>query len=315
MKSSPASTNSITRAYARRTEESQVQFEVLGPLQVFDDNMAEVRISRPRQRSLLAVLLLYANQPLSSGRLAEALCEGETGRSGSVLRTHILQLRRYPVLTDRVRTVPGGYLMVVEPGELDLDQFRGLTEKGRWAVRNGDHRVAIDLLTRAFQLWREPVLADIPRTLAMAQAANRLIDERRIAGEYLVTSRLAVGDHRELLGELRERVQANPLDERAWEQLMLALYRCGRQAEALDAFVQVRAILADEYGIDPGAGLRQLHLQILAGDPALNLGLSAILRATARPKLTRPRPSVASPVGARPQPGCRPGKSSVRMVC
>ena len=249
-----------------------MRFELLGPLRVSTDDGAPVTITRARQRGLLAVLLLYANQPLSAGRLSESQREGETGCSGSALRTHIWQLRRRSsALAQRLHTAPGGYLIRVGPGELDLDRFREHTEKGREALRLGDHRTVVAELTAACALWRGPELADLPRTPAMAAAVSRLMDERLIVDEHLTTARLALGDHRELLGELRERVQVDPLAERSWEQLVLALYRSGRQAEALDSLVRARTTLADKYGIDPGPGLRELHMRILAGDPALEL--------------------------------------------
>lgn len=229
-------------------------------------------ITRARQRGMLAVLLLYANRPLSAGQLSESQREGESGCSGSALRTHIWQLRRCDhELTEHLHTVPGGYLIRVSPGELDLDDFRSHTERGRQALRVGDHAAAVAELTAARALWRSPELADLPRTPAMAAAVSRLTDERLIVDEHLTTARLALGEHRELLGELRERVGVDPLAERSWEQLALALYRSGRQAEALDALMSARSMLADRYGVDPGPGLRDLHMRILAGDPDLEL--------------------------------------------
>lgn len=249
-----------------------MRFNLLGPLRVTTDDGASVTITRARQRSLLTVLLLYANQPLSAGRLSESQREGETGCSGSALRTHIWQLRRCGcALAEHLHTVPGGYLIRVGPGELDLDQFRAHTERGRQALRMGDHETVVTELTAARALWRSPALADLPRTPAMAAAVSRLMDERLIVDEHLTTARLALGDHRELLGELRERVQVDPLAERSWEQLALALYRCGRQAEALDSLMRARTTLADRYGVDPGPGLRELQMRILAGDPELEL--------------------------------------------
>jgi DNA-binding SARP family transcriptional activator len=252
-----------------------VRFELLGPLRLTMDDGTPVVITRGRQRGLLAVLLLYANEPLPAGRLSEFLCEGEVGCSGSALRTHIWQLRRCSsVLAQHLHTVPGGYLIRAEPGKIDLYRFREHSKKGRDALRVGDNRTAVEELTAACALWRGPALADLPRTLAMAATVDRLKDERLIVDEHLTTARLALGDHRELLGELRERVRTDPLAERSWEQLALALYRSGRQAEALDSLTRARTTLADLYGIDPGAGLRELYMRILAGDPALELTLA-----------------------------------------
>jgi DNA-binding SARP family transcriptional activator len=249
-----------------------VRFELLGPLRVTTDEGVSIRVTRARQRSLLTVLLLYANQPLSAGQLSESQRDGETSCSGSALRTHIWQLRRCdPALAERLRTVPGGYLVRVAPHELDLYRFRAHTDKGRQALRMGDHQTVVTELTAARALWRSPELADLRQTPAMAAAASRLMDERLIVDEHLTTARLALGDHRELLGELRERVAVDPLAERSWEQLALALYRSGRQAEALDSLMRARTTLADQYGVDPGPGLRELHMRILAGDPALEL--------------------------------------------
>jgi len=254
-----------------------MQFKVLGPLKVIGDDGEHLQISRGRQRGLLAVMLLRANEPLSPGRLADAQYDGAAGRSGSALRTDIWQLRRgYPPLAHRLRTVSGGYLIEVRPGESDVDQFHALADQGQRALHDAEYRPAADLLGEACSVWRDPAIADIPATLAMVHARDRLLDERQVACEYLATARMALGHHRELLGELRERVLRWPLAEAGWEQLMLALYRCGRRSEALGTFTQARKILVTEYGIDLGARLRCLQKQILVGDPVLDLPAAII---------------------------------------
>jgi DNA-binding SARP family transcriptional activator len=244
-------------------------FDVLGPLRVTGDDGAPVPISRPRVRNLLALLLLQANRPVPSDALAEALYEPGRRLGGSALRTHIWWLRSDLAPARRVLTVPGGYRIEVHPGELDLDRFRELADAGHGYLDGGDYGNAAELLGQAAGLWRDPPLSDLPPSTDMTQVIEPLLDERRIVEELLTDARLALGDHRHMLGVLRARVAADPQDERACGQLLRALYLSGRKHEAFEAYARLRKVLANGYGASPGPGLQRLYQQILQEDPQL----------------------------------------------
>lgn len=211
---------------------------------------------------------LHSNQPLEPGRLASLLWEPE-GPGDGALRTLIWALRRRRGLAARLQRNGDGYRLEVRRGELDLDEFREIAAKGRGALASGYKSAAASLLGRALRLWREPPLADLPPTVGMQQMTESLLEERLAVTESLFEVRLALGQHRDLAAPLRAQLSVTPGHERFWEQLMLALYRSGRRVDALSAFARARALLADDYGFDPGPGLQALHQQILTDDPAL----------------------------------------------
>jgi DNA-binding SARP family transcriptional activator len=158
----------------------------------------------------------------------------------------------------------------VAPGEVDLERFEEMTERGRDALAAGNAEEAVALLREALGLWRGPPLSDFAYE-SFAQAAIAQLEELRLATvEDRVEADLALGHARELVGELRDLVARNPLRERVRGQLMLALYRCGRQAEALEAYQEFRRRLSEELGLDPGPPIQQLELAILARDPTLD---------------------------------------------
>jgi DNA-binding SARP family transcriptional activator len=256
-----------------------MRFRILGPLQLIGDD-GPVEVGRPMVRSLLAVLLLRSNQAVSSGCLAAILRDGDGGLSGSALRTHVMLLRRALGRAERLHTTTAGYLLEVRPGELDIDEFRGLAERGGESLRAGHHAKAAELLQQAVTLWREPPLVDLPLTETMNLEADQLLHERCIASDLLVEARMALGQHSQLLDELRRSADADPVNEQAWARLMLALYRSRRQAEAFDRYARLRTTLSEEYGTDPGPDLQHLYQQILCHDPALDL--------TARQPAARP---------------------------
>ncbi len=167
----------------------------------------------------------------------------------------------------RLRTHPSGYLIIAGPGELDADDFRELAGRGRDALDAGESREAAALLGRALSQWREPPLDDVPAV----PARDRLLGLRQEARDALIDARLALGEHRQVLSELRAAVTADPLREHAWAQLVTALYRSGARAEALAAFGRLRIALVSSYGIDPGPELQDLHRRVLADDPSLTL--------------------------------------------
>jgi predicted ATPase/DNA-binding SARP family transcriptional activator len=232
-----------------------MDFRILGALEVSSDGEA-LDLGGHKQRELLAVLLLHANEVVSHDRLIDALWEDDPpGGARKALQMHVSGLRKV-LGRDRVQTKASGYLLRLEHGELDLNRFLELQEQGK--------------LHEALSLWRGPALADFHyRRFAQAEIAR--IEELRLAAlEERIDGDLASGRQAELVGELEALVQANPLRERLRAQLMLSLYRCGRQADALEAYQQARQALVDGLGIEPARPLRKLHQQILKQDEVLD---------------------------------------------
>jgi DNA-binding SARP family transcriptional activator len=241
-------------------------FSILGPLEINDDAGRPVAVSRRLHRAALSLLLLNAGQPCSAASLAAGLWGDEPPLSPDVsLRSCVYGIRKVLPDSGRLKTHPSGYLITVGPSELDLDNFRDLARRGREALDCGNPGTAAALLRQAVALWREPPLADVPAV----PAKQRLLDQRKEAQEALTDARLAVGEHRHLLAELRSAVTADPVQEHAWAQLITALYRSGARAEALAAFGRLRITLISAYGIDPGPELQELHRRVLADDPTL----------------------------------------------
>ncbi len=246
-----------------------MRFSVLGRLEVISDDGAELRIHQPRQRALLAVLLLHANQEMSVSRLIESLWDQDgPGVAPGALRTQIWALRKLLAPARRLHTGEHhSYRLEVLPGELDSAQFCQLAGQGHHAVETQDLPVAVSCLSEALALWREPALANVPATLPMSPVAQRMLDDRAAARELLTEARLSLGQHASVIPELRQSTTADPGNERLWEQLMLALHGAGRTADALAAYQQARTWVQTELGLEPGPSLRQLHRRILAGDP------------------------------------------------
>jgi DNA-binding SARP family transcriptional activator len=254
-----------------------MDFRILGTLEICGDDGWPVIIRQQRPRHLLTVLLLHANRPLSANELITTLWDSpcDSSRVGA-LRTHIWTLRKLLAPAERLTKQVSGYLFTVLPGELDLHMFRLLAEQGRRAMAEHQYHEAESILARALAIWSDPPLADFPMTPAAEIASHRLIGERDALRELLTDAKLVLGQHRDLLPELEAQVAADPANEQRWAQFLLALYRSGQQVRALSAYGQVRDMLATEYGVDPGPGLRRLHLQILRADPALDSPLGVV---------------------------------------
>jgi DNA-binding SARP family transcriptional activator len=248
-----------------------MNFKILGTLEVCRDDGWPVIIRQPRLRHLLSVLLLNANRPLRPHELIAAMWDApyDDSRVGAV-RTYVWALRKLLAPAERVRKDVSGYHFTVLPGELDLDAFLGLAKQGRRAMAEHDYHEAESSLTKAIASWSDPRLADLPATQEAQIASRRLIAERDAIRELLTDAKMALGQHRDLVPELEAQVASDPVNEQKWAQLLLALYRSGQQVRALGAYGQVRDMLTAEYGVDPGPGLRRLHLQILRGDPELD---------------------------------------------
>jgi DNA-binding SARP family transcriptional activator/tetratricopeptide (TPR) repeat protein len=246
-----------------------MRFLILGPLEVRGEQ-GVVALGGNKLRGLLAVLLLQANKPVSAERLALALW-GQDAPSGVTKTVQVTVSRLRKALGDRVviATTPAGYCLQMQPDELDATRFERLVEDGARALDSGQPLHAAAVLREALSLWRGPPLADLAfEPFAPAEIA-RLEEQRLAALEARIEADLAAGRHSELVGELRRLVAVDPTRERLAAQLMLALYRCGRQADALEAYQDTRRALIADVGIEPGSRLRELQEAILRQDTAL----------------------------------------------
>jgi predicted ATPase/DNA-binding SARP family transcriptional activator len=247
-----------------------MEFRVLGSLEVIVDG-ASVSPTPRRQRALLAALLLRAGEALSSDELIDALWEdGPPPSASSLLRLYVSQVRRC-LPPERLLTRGAGYALVVEPGQLDAERFEELLAEARRARAEGNARLARSLCERALGLWRGAALADLPDESFAREAASRLEELRLQCQEESVAADLDLGRHVEVLPELEVLVARNPLRDRLRRQMMLALYRAGRQAEALACYRSAREALVEELGLEPGRELRELEQLILRQDPSLEL--------------------------------------------
>lgn len=243
-----------------------VEFRLLGSLEVRHDG-ENVMLGGQRQRTVLAALLMRPNSVASVSYLAQAVWEKPPVAPESNLRTYVAGLRRV-LGGDRLVTRPGGYLVSIQPGELDLDDFRRFADDGDKAWQEGDFTSAVEHFERALCLWRgQPLSGLLPGPVLRADIA-RLEDQRLTIAERYAHALIELGKPDTAVGDLRALIVEYPLREELWAQLMLALHRAGRQAEALDAFASARQHLIDELGIEPGARLRRVQQEILAGEQA-----------------------------------------------
>ena len=250
-----------------------MDFRLLGSLEVDQDGRA-VALG-PKQQSLLAILLVHRGEVVTADRLIDDIYGGQPPPSAiRSLHVHLSRLRK--ALGDRsVRTVQGGYVLDVERGSVDLDRLEDLAQQGRRALSGGDAATASSAFTEALGLWRGAPLADFRYADWAQPEIARLEEQRPAILEDRAEAELALGHHGELVGELDALVHEHPLRERLRGQLMLALYRSERQAEALDAYQDARRTLVEQLGIDPGRSLRELEKAILRQDPALDLTTEA----------------------------------------
>jgi DNA-binding SARP family transcriptional activator/tetratricopeptide (TPR) repeat protein len=252
-----------------------MQFRLLGPLWVSAAGDDEVKIARPKLRLLLVLLLTRANTLVSVDSLIDDMWGADPPESAlSNLRTYVWSLRRLLALADPVTapisTDPRGYMIGVPAECLDMLTFERLVAEGADARRQGDLGLVARRLEEAVGLWRGAAFQNVPLTTGTLVATAQRLEEQRLAAvEELFDARLALGRHTEVVAELQGWVVQCPLRERLWEQLMLALYRDGRQAEALAAYQRLRTHLVEEIGVEPSLPLRRLQSQILRSDPAL----------------------------------------------
>ena len=248
------------------------EFRLLGPLEAALDGRS-LALGGPKQRALLALLLLHANEVVPAERALDAIWPGADPSSAArSLQVYVSSLRK--ALGDAasaLETRPGGYVLTVVAEDLDVLRFEKLAAHGRQALQEGNADHASVLLRHALALWRGPVLADL-RYEDFAQGAVARLEELRLTTiEERIEADLALGRHAELTPELEGLVAEHPLRERLRRQLMVALYRSGRQADALAAFQDARRTLSEELGLQPGPELKELELAILRHDAALSV--------------------------------------------
>ncbi|MDP9070812.1 MAG: winged helix-turn-helix domain-containing protein [Actinomycetota bacterium] len=244
-----------------------LEFGVLGPLEVTELGRP-VALSGGKARCLLATLLVHRGRVLSTDRLIEELWEeNPPADAANALQVKVSQLRR-AIGPARLVTRCPGYSLEVEPHDVDAVRFERLVRQGRQAVARGAWQEAGTALREAGELWRGPALATVDGTSVRIEA-RRLEEARLNALEDRIDAELALGLHRELVGELQALVSEHPFRERLWAQLILALYRSGRQSEALRVYQQARQALVEQLGLEPGVELRRMEAAVLAQDPSL----------------------------------------------
>ena len=265
----------------------RLEFRILGPLVVRVDGDA-VHTGGPKQRGVLALLLLRANRVVARERLIEELFADQSPNSAEhALHNHVSRLRKLlsaaPLDEPRLVARPPGYLLRVEPGELDLERFEQLAAEGREALAAGDPATAARSLRAAEELWTGRPLGDLEFERLARLEAERLDELRLAALEVRIDAELALARHLTLVPELEALVAEHPYRERFRAQLMLALYRAGRQAESLDFYRRTRTLLDEELGIEPAVELRQLERAILVQDPSLVVAEHPTATASAPP--------------------------------
>ena len=283
-----------------------MEFGLLGPLLVCHGEMV-IPVQRGNQRTLLTTLLLSANRTVPTDEIAEILWGTRPPPSAPVtIRNYVRRLRQALGEPGRARitTQPRGYMISVSLEELDLSRFVALLESARVAARDDCWDTAADQARAALALWRGEPLVDVECDALALREIPRFTELRLQALEIRINADLLLGRHAEVAAELQDLARTHPLREQIHAMLMLALYRCGRQGEALAAYQHVRHVLVEELGIEPGTDLQVLHQRILTGDPALAV----------RPEDPSAMAGGAGPAVPRQLPGVAPhftGRESV----
>jgi DNA-binding SARP family transcriptional activator/tetratricopeptide (TPR) repeat protein/energy-coupling factor transporter ATP-binding protein EcfA2 len=280
-----------------------VAIGLLGPLEATRDGQP-VSVTAPKERVLLALLAVHANRVVPVERLLEELWPGRPpARARAALQTRVSALRRllHGEDDDQVLvTQPAGYLLRVDDDDLDASRFERLVAGGRQRASAGDDEAAVELFRAALGLWQGPALADVDRTVSLQAEATRLEEVRLATVEDLLDAELRRGAHVKVVAETEALLTAHPVRERLWAHRITALYRSGRQADALAAFNELRHHLVEELGIEPSPELRELELAVLRQDSALAAPPVALAAGSGAgppgselPGPLRPRPGVA----------------------
>ena len=254
---------------ARRVYRGTLQFRVLGPLEV-DAGSGPIPLGGPKQRMVLAHLLIRANELVPAETLVDEVWGEEPPKGArNIIQTYVSHLRKV-LGHDRIQSQTPGYRLRLDASELDTARFDALLKDAKKALPI-DPNIAVGTLDDALALWRGPALADLADQPSLAAEAARLDELRLEAQQDRIEGLLASGAQVRAIGELETALLRHPWRESLWGLLMLALYREGRQAEALSAYQRAREILADELGIDPSPELTRLHERVLNQDPRLEL--------------------------------------------
>ncbi|MFJ7082965.1 BTAD domain-containing putative transcriptional regulator [Streptomyces griseus] len=292
-----------------------MDFGVLGPLTVRRAGVP-LELGTPKGQMLLAVLLGRPGRTVTDDALVEAVWGAEQPKSAAKnVQTYVHRLRRRLGDPGRITREGRGYRLRADRGELDSARFEDLADAARAAPAAGDHKRSRRLFDEALGLWRGPAFGEIADVPALRAEATRLDELRLGVLEERVDVDLRLGRHGEVLGELTALTMEHPFRERMWAQLMLALYRCGRRADALLAYLQVRDVLAEETGLEPGHQLRDLHRAVLDEDPALDrVTVGAEARAPGRTAVTAEglAPGTDPAPAPGPDPGTAPGPAPGR---
>jgi DNA-binding SARP family transcriptional activator len=276
-------------------EPSGCWFGVLGPLRV-ETQDREVRVGGVRRRGVLLRLLASPGRLVPAEVMAEDVWDGDPpSAAASTLQSHVSALRQ-AVGPGRLTFSDGGYRLQVGPGELDSLLFEADVAAGRAAISARDFASAAGALDRALGRWRGRAFADVLGSGWAVLAAGHLEEARNVAVEDALEAYLALGRHDEVCGLTGEAVAAEPLRERRWAALILALYRTGRQAEALDAYRRLRGTMADQLGLDPSPRLAWLERDILVQSPDLDWAGAVAEIAAVPPTAATPRGNLPAPV-------------------
>ncbi|MEO7061072.1 MAG: ABC transporter substrate-binding protein [Lapillicoccus sp.] len=270
---------------ARRTDDDELRIGILGPLEVRRGGSV-LALGGRQQRAVLALLVVERGRPVTLDRVADALWADRLPQGYvATVQTYVFHLRAV-LEPNRSKGAPGevivslaggGYRLDVPPDAVDADRFEEVARRGRVALEGGDPQQAAADLSAALGLWRGDVLSDLPELAVVEPVATRLGEVHLGAAEDWAAAELALGHHGTVLPELGALVEAHPLQERLSALRMLALYRSGRQADALAAYRNVQHLLDDELGVQPGQEVRTLHDRILRQDPALDYTTAAAL--------------------------------------
>ena len=251
-----------------------VEYRILGPLEAAV-NERDVRLGPPKQRATLALLLCQANSVVPATRLIDALWSDDPPPSAPNLVQGYVSGLRKALGREAIETRGAGYILRIAPESLDLHQFERLAHEGARSLENGHAERASGELRNALAFWRGPPLADLTDELGLQPVSARLEELRVLALERRIAADVELGRHDDCVPEIEALISEHPLRERPYGLLMKALYRAGRQAEALETYRSARARLSGEIGIEPSPWLRELETAILTQDPSLGASTSA----------------------------------------